>query len=83
MDCLKQPGHLHRTLSAMGFTRLQSDPQLYIRKLQDDDFVIISTYVDRKYKDIADNLTFSIVGLAYNPDFKAKYFLRASMNPKS
>ena len=22
--------HLHRTLSAMGFTRLQSDPQLYL-----------------------------------------------------
>jgi len=38
--------HLHCTLFIMGFTRLQSDPQLYIRKLQDDDFVIISTHVD-------------------------------------
>ena len=38
--------HLHHTLSAMGFTRLQSDPQLYMRKLPDDDFVIISTPVD-------------------------------------
>ena len=33
-------------------------------------------YVDRKFKDIADNLTFCIVGLAYNPDFKAKYFFK-------
>jgi len=38
--------HLHRTLTTMGFARLQSDPQLYLRKLPDDDFVIISTHVD-------------------------------------
>ena len=30
----------------MGFTRLQSDPQLYTRRIHDDDFVIISTHVD-------------------------------------
>ena len=32
-------------LTEMGFNRLQSDPQLYRRRLEDD-FVIISTHVD-------------------------------------
>jgi len=47
--------HLHRTLSAMGFTRLQSDPQLYLRKLPDDDFVIISTHVNDLFRISRDN----------------------------
>ena len=37
--------HLHSTLTEMGFNRLQSDPQLYLRRLEDD-FVIIFTHVD-------------------------------------
>ena len=30
----------------MGFHRLQSDPQLYLKRIDPDDFIIISTHVD-------------------------------------
>ena len=38
--------HLDRTLRDMGFHRLQSDPQLYLKRIDPDDFIIISTHVD-------------------------------------
>ena len=33
--------HLDRTLRDMGFHRLQSDPQLYLKRIDPDDFIII------------------------------------------
>ena len=33
----------------MGFHRLQSDPQLYLKRISPDDFVIISTHVDELF----------------------------------
>ena len=30
----------------MGFHRLQSDPQLYLKRIYPNDFIIISTHVD-------------------------------------
>ena len=38
--------HLDKTLRDMGFHRLQSNPQLYLKRISLDDFVIISTHVD-------------------------------------
>ena len=38
--------HLDKTLRDMGFRRLQSDPQLYLKRISPDDFVIICTHVD-------------------------------------
>jgi len=38
--------HLDRTLRDMGFHRLHSDPQLYLKRIDPDDFIIISTHVD-------------------------------------
>ena len=38
--------HLDRTLRDMDFHRLKSDPQLYLKRISPDDFIIISTHVD-------------------------------------
>ena len=39
-------GHLDRTHRDMGFHRLQWDPQLYLKRISPDDFIIISTHAD-------------------------------------